>query len=159
VVIGGNKMEDDIKLESEQDTDENLQEMNLDNMGGAFIKNPQVGEEIQFTIDKIFKNKKPGMGVDPKTNKPFKGSLSNVEYSIEIHTTDEMIYSPKAWQVVGKLKAGLKHLNAVKGVEVRIKHLLDGMVRDNRGKEIYDVAVRKGNGDWYTVPTKTTDKK
>lgn len=152
--------EDDIRIEDDQNgLPDNYEELNLDNMGGEFIKNPKVGEEIQFIVARILKNKKPGVAIDPATNKPFKTSLSSVDYSIEIRTVDDKVYSPKSWEIVGKLKAGFKHLNSVAGVEVKIAHLLDGMVRENRGKEIYSVSVRKGNTEWYKVPTKPKTNK
>jgi hypothetical protein len=85
--------------------------------------------------------------IEAKANK-----LSNVDYKIELHTDDGSIYSPKSWEVIGKTKSALKLVGKIKGTKLRVKHLVDGMLRENKGKEIYQVSVFHEN-KWHVIPT------
>lgn len=145
-------VEDEIKLETNKNTNnDQLEELTLDNLTTGYIKNPKVGEEIEFTIEKMYKNDKDTTGVDPTNKRTFSTALSKVDYKVEIHTTDGKIYTVSSWEVWGKLKSGLRQLRVIKGVQVNIKHIENGLLTENKGKSCYIVKVRYGNTSWIEI--------
>lgn len=133
-------------------------ELTVDDLGGNFLKNPKVGEEITFTVKSVVKNTKNLNPVNPKNQKTMKLALSGVDYNIHINTADGKLFAISAWEVYGKLKAIWKRLaNGQKGYTLanqtfRIKHLLNGLLDENKDKdkECYEVAVKR-DGKFYTL--------
>ena len=120
--------EDEIVMTDHDNT--KIEELDLDDLGGKFVPSPKVGEEFQFTLTKIRKNK----NVDAATRegKKFKTSLTSVDYKIEYVTSNEEVIAIKSWEVVGKVNAICRKLKKINGIELKVKHIKDGM-KDKEG--------------------------
>lgn len=132
-------------LEEEQDTFEG-DELSLDDLEGNWIKNPKVGEEIVFTIKRLVKNK--NTKAKDRKGKEFDKALSKVDYAVEVHTDTGAIYTITSWEVFGKIKQILKSKKQIAGVQIKVKHLKDGM-KDKDG-DSYDVLCNNG-GQWQRL--------
>lgn len=90
----------------------------------SFIKNPEVGQSVEFTVKEI--RKMPSKKVAIPGKKPFEVTLSSVDYFYDIITTEDKIYSVTKWQIVGKLKAIGRKLGKLNSVQLKIEHAADG---------------------------------
>ena len=108
-----------------------------DFMGGNYLKNPAVGAELVFVVEKVMKNKVTS-ATNKTTGKAFdvgvKDRKGNVK-RIDIITQAGETYTVSNWEIYFKLLEGQKgllmtyaknHNGAFKGAKVRIKKLLDG---------------------------------
>ena len=127
----------------------------IDELAPTFLKNPKVGEKIEFTCRgfKIIKEKEELEFSYEKNGKQKTASnaLSNVNYGIQFHTTDKQIYWVSSWSVWGQLKAIGKKLGntGLTNVELQTDHVADGMVEANRDKAW--VVRAKINGEWKII--------
>jgi len=124
----------------------------------GFIKNPEVGMEIEFTVQKIVNNK----------NTKGKNSVSGAEFDIglkskdgkvkryDIHT-EQGIYTIPNWSIffalLGKPTSLLQvyaknHNNSYAGAKVSIKKLLDG---SHASMKIKDLAKVLGKSEEETA--------
>jgi len=126
------------------------EELSLDDLGKKFIKNPKVNEEIEFTLSKIKKSK--NIDATDKNGKAFKTNLTSVDYKMVYLTSQNEEYCPKAWSVVGKINGICKKLNKIDGVQLKIKHIKDGM-KDKEG-EAYSVKTIV-DGQWKELDRKS----
>ena len=160
-----NMVNDEIKLEEAPvlDTAEMSDgELTVDDLGGNWLKNPAVGESTEFVVRSIVKNTKDLLPTNPKTQKKMKLALSGVDYNIHINATSGKVFAISSWEVWGKLKAIWKKLaNGQKGwtmanQQVRVKHLLNGLLDENKDKYCYEVAVLI-DGKYLTLDRKTNE--
>jgi hypothetical protein len=120
----------------EEDSEE--QELTPDDFKGkTYLKNPQVGEEIEFVVEKIVNNKnvkgKTSEGVEFLNGlKPKEGKGEPFRHDMH---TDKGVHTFRVWEVYLKLLGkgtGLletyakAHNNSYKGAHVKIKHNVDG---------------------------------
>lgn len=129
----GEETEDTVVI-GNSGTDE---ELSLDDLGKKFIKNPKVGEEVEFILKKIIKSK--NIDATTKDGKSFKTNLTSVDYKIIYLTDQNEEFCSKAWEVIGKVNGICKKLNKIDGVKLNIKHIKDGM--------------KEKDGDSYSVRT------
>jgi len=101
------------------------EELSLDDLGKKFIKNPKVGEHIEFVLGKIKKSK--DINAVDKSGKSFKTNLTSVDYKMVYESTSGEEYCPKSWEVVGKINGVCKKLGKISGVHLRVTHIKDGM--------------------------------
>lgn len=128
-------------------------ELTLDDLSKKYIKNPDVGDSIEFTTAKI--SKSFDIDATTKEGKKFSTALSGVDYKMVYMTANDEEYSPSAWEVVGKLNAICRKLKKIPGIEIKVKHLKDGrVVKEGDSYEvsakvegIYKQLDRKSN-DW-----------
>lgn len=140
-------MEDE-KFVQDQETFSDGEDMSFDDFtkGGSFLKNPAVGESIEFTLSKIIK-KKAKKVVNPKNpKKSFDVKMSGVDYYYEFITSKSETYTPLSWQIIGKVKAIGRKLGHLQGLNLKISHVADGF-KDKDAQEIYKVYVK--NNDKY----------
>lgn len=135
-------------------TTDHGQELTLDDLSKKYIKNPGVDEEIEMVLKKIFKSKEIE-GVD-KDGKKFSTALSNVDYKMIYLTSNDEEYSPKSWEVVGKVNAICRKLKKIDGVELKIKHIYDGRIE--KEKDCYSVSA-KVDGVYKELDRKTNEWK
>jgi len=130
------KMQDEFLDESDNDA---LSISDL-NEGSSFISNPKVGDAVKFTVDKISKLEGAKCVVKKKDGGSFNKSLSSVDYCYEITTSENATYTVSSWEIFGKIKAIFKKIGKIKGVELEVDHVKDGM--------------KNREGDNYAVRTK-----
>lgn len=117
----------------------NTEELDIDDMGADWIKNPAVGESTEvLTIKTIMKN--TNITAKRKDGGTFSTALSKVDYKIDIHT-DKGIFCPSCWEVWGKIKAAVrknKELTGAKieGTQFSVKHLVNGIYANKSVEEI-----------------------
>jgi len=132
------------------DTASQVEDMNLDDLGKKYIKSPKVGEEVEFVLKKIQKNR--DIDATDKDGKKFKTNLTSVDYKIDYISSEDEAFSPKSWEVVGKMNAICKKLKKIEGVELKVSHIKDGMV--NKDGDNYAVKT-KIDGAWKELDRKT----
>jgi hypothetical protein len=132
---------------NETSFDENEgKELNLDSFGkGKFLKNPEVGESITFTVLKVFENK--NTTGKSKTGQEFNVGLKSKDGSLRRFDieTDQGVYTLNNWEIYFKLfgPAGIlrkyaeEHNKSFSGAKISIKRLLDG---GHMGTKIGDLA-------------------
>ena len=113
-----------------------MEELDVDDLKSQWIPHPKVGEEIEFEIAKIFKDK--NIKAKTKEGKPFSSALSGVDFKYTIETKDGKKYSPASWEVWGKVKALI--LEHGKLIKVKVKHIRDGM-KEKDGEPNYEVTL------------------
>lgn len=118
-------------------------ELTLDDLNAGWIGNPPVGEEVIFVVDKLRKLVGTALIGKKKDGSSFKKNLSNVNYGYEIETSKGDKYTVAAWEIFGKMKSIMQKLGKINGVEVRIKHLIDGMKTKTKDDK-YEVAAKVG---------------
>ena len=125
----------------EVDFDENEDDgLTLDDLSSGFISNPAVdGPAVEFTVDKVKKLTGTSLIGKKSDGTTFTKNLSNVEYGYEVITSDASKYTVSSWEVFGKMKAILNKLKTIKGVKLRLTHILDGMIAANKKKDKYIV--------------------
>jgi len=132
------------------DTASQVEDMNLDDLGKKYIKSPKVGEEVEFVLKKIQKNR--DIDATDKDGKKFKTNLTSVDYKIDYISSEDEAFSPKSWEVVGKVNGICKKLKKIEGIELKVSHIKDGMV--NKDGDNYKVAT-KIDGAWKELDRKT----
>jgi len=150
-----NEIVEDLEVEEEIISivnNNNEEDLSLDDLGKKYIKNPKVGEEVEFTINKVVKSK--DIEAVDKKGKKFKTNLTSVDYKIIYKTTNDEEFAPKAWEVVGKINAILKKLKQMKGVKIKVKHIEDGLVK--KDIDCYDVLVSINN-EWKRLNRETKE--
>jgi hypothetical protein len=130
------------------------EELSLEDLGKKFIKAPKVGEEIQFILDKIVKSK--NIDAVDKNGKKFKTNLTSVDYKIVFISNYGEELAIHSWEAIGKVTGICKKLGKIKGVELKIKHIADGMKEKN--VETYKVQT-KINDEWKELDRKTGEWK
>lgn len=128
--------------------------LTLDDLSSGFISNPPVGESINITVKKIIKLTGTNLVGKKTDGTTFKKNLSNVDYGYEITTTNGDRYTVSSWEVFGKVKNIFQKLKLIDGVELQIKHLLDGMKPENKKKDKYTVAA-KVDGKYMVLDRET----
>lgn len=123
--------------------------------GGKFLKNPKIGESVEFTIKSIVK-KPSKVVVNPKTKKKMNIGLSGITYYYEFNTIKDEVYSPMAWEVVGKIKAIGKKLGHLENVALKITHIRDG--REESDEDAYKVEAMV-DGSWKQLDRETLEWK
>jgi len=139
------KLLDDEQIINEED------ELTLDDLQGNWIKNPEVGNEIEFEVKKVVKSK--NVKATTREGKEFSRALSKMDYAVEIHTATNAIYTISSWEVFGKIKAIFRKNGQIAGTQIKIRHVLDGM--KNKNGNNYDV-LTNNNGTWQRL-NKTTN--
>lgn len=123
---------------------------------GDFIKNPGIGESIEFTLKSV--RKQPAKKVkNPKTGKNMDISLSSVDYYFDFISDEDKALTVNSWQVVGKTKAILKKLGGKYGIPLKIEHVLDGM-KAPKGADAWKVYT-KIDGVWKELDKETNEWK
>jgi len=138
--------------------DDDQYEMDINDMGAEWIKNPAVGEETEvLTIKKVMQNKK----IDAKRadGQAFKNNLSSVDYKIDIHT-DKGIYCPSCWEVWGKIKAAIRKSKERVGTEIvgtkfSIKHLVNGLYASKSVDEVRKLLELPNTAEGLATAEKT----
>lgn len=129
-------------------------ELTLDDLSKKYIKNPDVGEDMEFTTAKIFKS--TDTDATTKEGKKFSTALSGVDYKMVYLTAKEEEYAPSAWEVVGKLNAICRKLKKIPGIDIKIKHIKDGRIeKDGDSYEVY----AKVEGIYKQLDRKTSEWK
>jgi hypothetical protein len=147
-----NNNEEEIEISEADDNNSNddVEEMTLDDLGKKFIKSPKVGEDVEFVLKKIQKNR--DVDATDKDGKKFKVNLTSVDYKIDYISTDGEAFSPKSWEVVGKINGICKKLKKIDGVKLKVAHIKDGM--KNKEGDNYEVKVEI-DGEWKQLDRKT----
>lgn len=135
----------------------------LEDITPAFLKNPKVGEKIEFKVKgfKIIKEKDDleFSYEDPKSGKQKRASnaLSSVAYGIQIHTTEKQVYWISSWAVWGQLKAIGKKLNnmSLANLDLQVDHINNGMLEEHRDNA-WVVRTKIGD-DWKQLSRETND--
>jgi len=133
-------MTEEIKFEDE--TFEASDALTLDDLHGGYIGNPKVGDSVEFTIKSIRKltgTDTIGRKADGTT---FDKKLSKVDYSYEVLTTNNEKYTVTNWEQWIKMEAVFKNLKAINGNELRITHVMDGMVNKDKNVDNYKVEAK-----------------
>jgi len=161
IPFGGKTMEDenkDIKIEEDDSaveiTGDDDTELSLEDLGKKFLPNPRVGDTVEFILKKIKKSK--NIDAVDRDGKKFKTNLTSVDYKMVYVSDDDAEFSPKSWEVVGKINAICRKLKTIKGVELSVKHIKDGM-KEKEGDN-YEVKA-KVNNEWKVLDRKTNDWK
>jgi len=160
-------MEKDKKIIEFEETVETGESFDtLDDFAPSFIKNPKVGEKIEFTIKglkKLPKEECEFMFKDPKTGNQKRGTtaLSNVDYGVQITTSENRKYNIPSWQVWGQLKQIMQKLNnkTGEGIELQVDHVKNGLLEENKNTA-WQVRVRI-DGKWKGIDKESkeyTDK-
>jgi hypothetical protein len=155
---GGNQMTEEntnIKVEEENAVEtggEIETELSLDDLGKKFLPNPKVGDTIEFTLMKIKKSK--DIDAVDRDGEKFKTNLTSVDYKMVYVADDGAEFSPKSWEVVGKINAICKKLRKISGIQFSVKHIKDGM-KEKIGDNY--VVKAKVDGDWKILDRKTKD--
>lgn len=129
-------------------------ELTLDDLEGNYIKNPPVGESIEFTTKKVKQITGSSLIVKKKDGGSFSKALSKVDYGIEVITDKDATYTVSAWEVWGKMKNAFKKLKTMNGVSFRITHIKDGM--KERNGDSYKVEVQI-DGSYKTLDKDTNE--
>jgi hypothetical protein len=144
-----NTKNEDENLVDDQEFFEETEDLSADDfMSGEinFLKNPAVGESIEFTLSGVKKQNAKKIK-NPKTGKNMDITLSSVDYYYDFLDEDGKTLTVTSWQVVGKTKAILKKLKASKyNVPLRITHVADGM-KTAKGVDAWKVFT-KVSGEW-----------
>lgn len=135
--------------------DDGRSEMGLNDFTNRWIKNPKVGETVEFTMAKIYRMTKNLEAVDPLTKQKFSTKLSGVDYGVEIETDDGSKFGVRNWSTYGQIKALCKLVGEIKGLKLKITHVNDGMKRENKDKDVELYRVHAFiNGSWKYIDKK-----
>ena len=126
------------------------EELSLDDLGKKYIKSPKLNETVEFVLKKIVRSK--DIDAVDKSGRKFKTNLTSVDYKIIYVTMNDEDFSPKAWEVIGKVNSICKKLGKISGVELQIKHIKDGM-KDKNSDDNYSVKT-KIDGTWKSLDRK-----
>lgn len=144
--------DEEIEFENEAQAEDKIEELTLDNLGTNYIPTPKVGEEVEFVLNKIRKNK--NIDATTKDGKKFKTNLTGVDYKIEYVTADGKTFSPKVWEIFGKIKAICVKLKQTSNIKLKVNHIKDGM----KEKEGDNYSVHAFVSDeWRLLDRKTND--
>lgn len=143
--------DENIDFSKVEDQEEEEKELTVDDFsGGNYLKNPEVGGELNFVVEKIVQNKNTSF-VNKSTGKPFevglKSSKTDEVKRYDIHT-DIGVYTIANWEIFFKLlgSKGLlteyakKHDNKFKGAKVKIKRLIDGGYANYKVEDIAKIS-------------------
>ena len=155
--VKGNAMEIEMEEEgsTEISTSTNEEMLDLDDLGKKYIKSPKVGESVEFILKNIKKSK--NIDAVDRNGKKFKTNLTSVDYKIIYMTQNDEEFSPKSWEVVGKINGICKKLKQINGVELQVKHVKDGMKKKD-DKDNYEVKAKVDNV-WKSLDRKTNNWK
>lgn len=133
----------------------------LEDLETTYIKNPKVGEKVELVIKgfKVIKDKDMLEFTFEQNGKKKKASnaLSNVDYGIQLHTNTGSLFWINSWKVWGMTKAIAKKLgnNDLKGIELQINHVANGMLEEHRDNAW--MVKTKINGQWKSLNPTTND--
>lgn len=142
--------EDDSRIGSQNGEEE----LSLDDLGKKYIKSPAVGESIEFVLKKI--KKSTNVDAVTKDGKKFSTALTSVNYKMIYQTSNDEEFSPKSWEVVGKINAICRKLKKIDGIKLKVTHIKDGM-KDKEGDN-YNVQAEV-DGAFKQLDRKTSDWK
>ena len=132
----------------------------IDELAPTFLKSPKIGEKLEVTVRgfKIIKGEDLKFQYENNKGKmtTATNALSNVDYGIQVHTTEKQIFWVSSWAIWGQMKAiGKKLGNAGLGnVELQIDHVADGREDD---VEVAWVVRTKINGEWKQLSRETNE--
>jgi len=104
---------------------------------GNFIKNPAVGESVEFNLKSVTKQKSKTVK-NPKTGNNMDIGLSKVDYYYDFVSDEDKTFSCSSWQILGKVKAIVKKLGKF-DVKLKLSHVADGRTvsKDEPAWEVY----------------------
>ena len=123
---------------------------------GNYIKNPAVGESVEFTLKSVRKQPLKKMK-NPKTGRNMDIKLSSVDYYFEFIDENDKALTVTSWQIVGKTKAIMKKLGGKYGVPLKIEHVLDGQEAP-QGADAWKVYT-KVDDEWKELDRETNEWK
>ena len=110
-----------------------VEDLDLDDMGSSYIKNPGVGESIILDIEKVQKDK--NITAKDKEGQQFKTNLSSVDYKINVICKDGKIFCPKSWETWGKIKGLMKEQKKIQ-IKVKVEHVVDGSLAKEKPEKV-----------------------
>ena len=144
--------DDEIDFNEEYKKDQNqsgVEDLDLDDMGTNYLKNPAVGESIILDIEKVQKNK--NISAKDKDGQAFKTNLSSVDYKIDIVCKDSKVFSPRSWEVWGKIKSLMKEQKKIQ-IKIKVEHVVDGSIAKDKPEKVAklnDITLEEAK-EWIT---------
>jgi hypothetical protein len=161
--------EENIDFSEVEEVQDESEELTVsDFQGGNYLKNPPVGESIEFEVEKVVNNKNT-KGKNSQTGKEFDIGVKNKAGEVkryDIHT-NQGIYTVKNWEIFFKLfgKDGLlityanEHNKSFKGAKLKITKLLDGSHANTKIEDLMKIKdLSKEETEKYQQTIKTAIK-
>jgi hypothetical protein len=134
------KIDDKVEFDlTEDDEEQEIKALDMDDFkGGNYLKNPEVGQSIEFTVEKVIQNP----NVTGKNSEGIAFAIGVTDKSGKVKRidleTDQGIYTINTWEVYFKLfdskpksmgillKYALEHNKSFEGAKIRITRQHDG---------------------------------